>query len=185
MKIITSDYNTLKIYCNELINMAVTSGFSPDVIVGIPSGGTEIGRIMRDLAPEGCRYNECVIIRPSSKKKKSRLKRILPYLPTFILNFLRICEAKISFRFSSRGKINKVEIPDEIALYNRILIVDDAVDSGATLNTVYNAIHKIAPYAQIKTAAITVTLSNPIRDTDFSIFHNNTLVRFPWSMDAK
>ncbi|MBC7799187.1 MAG: hypothetical protein H7Z10_01075, partial [Gemmatimonadaceae bacterium] len=65
-----------------------------------------------------------------------------------------------------------------------VLIVDDAVDSGATLAAVLAEVRRLAPPgARIETAAITVTTAAPIATPDHALF-NRQLCRFPWSMDA-
>ena len=59
------------------------------------------------------------------------------------------------------------------------------MDSGASLFHLMHAIREINPVADIKTAVITLTNRHAIIKPDFMIFNNNTLVRFPWSEDAK
>ena len=68
----------------------------------------------------------------------------------------------------------------------RILIVDDAVDSGSTMAAVRKAINAIAnPSAVIKIAAITVTTPAPFIEPDFFLLYRYVLCRFPWSLDSK
>jgi len=66
----------------------------------------------------------------------------------------------------------------------RILVTDDAVDSGVTLSTVLRHLRKISSFdADFRSAAITQTLEHPIVTPDYLMFHG-TLCRFPWSFDA-
>ena len=65
----------------------------------------------------------------------------------------------------------------------KVLIVDDAVDSGATMLAVAEALREANPEAEIRTAAITVTTPKPLITPDYSMYKD--LIRFPWSMDAK
>lgn len=65
-----------------------------------------------------------------------------------------------------------------------ILVVDDAVDSGNTLMAVKETIESLDSDVEIRTAAITVTTSAPAIIPDYYIYHNRTLIRFPWSKDA-
>ena len=66
----------------------------------------------------------------------------------------------------------------------RILIADDAVDSGVTLATVLRLVDDVCPAGgEIRSAAITQTLENPTARPDYLLFRG-TLCRFPWSFDA-
>ena len=67
----------------------------------------------------------------------------------------------------------------------RILIIDDAVDSGATLAATIDHIQAIAgPDAVLRTAAITVTTAAPSIEPNFMLYRY-VLCRFPWSLDFK
>lgn len=66
----------------------------------------------------------------------------------------------------------------------RILVVDDAVDSGATLRTVIATIRSTWPDAEIRSAVLTVTRSRPLILPDYTLYPRGTLLRFPWSLDA-
>ena len=185
MKVVTLDYNKLEELCRQLCGQISESGYRPDLFLGIRSGGAEVGRIMYNYAPEGCHYLECTTQRQGTGRKKRLMKSIIGKLPGFILNCLRILEAKLTFSYKRRSKIEFVTLPGNISQYKRILVIDDAVDSGATLRAVYDAIHRRASSAEIKSTAITVTEKHPVVMPDFFIYHNSTLLRFPWSMDAK
>ena len=66
----------------------------------------------------------------------------------------------------------------------RILVADDAVDSGTTLASVLHLLADICPPGtEIRSAAITQTLENPRARPDYVLLHG-TLCRFPWSFDA-
>ena len=70
------------------------------------------------------------------------------------------------------------------AARQRILVADDAVDSGVTLGTVLRHLRAVCPSGtEIRTAAITQTLEKPMARPDYALFHG-TLCRFPWSFDA-
>jgi hypoxanthine phosphoribosyltransferase len=66
----------------------------------------------------------------------------------------------------------------------RVLVTDDAVDSGATLATVLRHIHAVCPPGvEVRSAVITQTLEQPMIKPNYALFHN-VLCRFPWSFDA-
>jgi hypoxanthine phosphoribosyltransferase len=67
---------------------------------------------------------------------------------------------------------------------SRILVTDDAIDSGATLATVLRLVRAVCPSGtEVRSAVITQTMEQPITTPDYVLFHD-TLCRFPWSFDA-
>ena len=66
----------------------------------------------------------------------------------------------------------------------RVLVVDDAVDSGVTLDTVFRSLRETAPPdTEVRAAVVTVTLDRPLIEPDFTLYRG-VLCRFPWSFDA-
>lgn len=66
----------------------------------------------------------------------------------------------------------------------RILIVDDAVDSGESMKKVVETVRGLNPRASVRTAAITLTTPAPAVSPDYYLY-NQVLVRFPWSKDYR
>ena len=67
---------------------------------------------------------------------------------------------------------------------HRLLVVDDAVDSGVTLATVIDLLRNTCPdRTEIRSAVITVTLEEPRAEPDYALYRG-VLCRFPWSFDA-
>jgi hypoxanthine phosphoribosyltransferase len=178
----------------QLANTSVT--FSPEVIIGIRSGGYVVAQAMADYFP----YSKLLPItrrRASTEKKQksSLVKNLLRTLPEAINSRLRIMEHIVLTQLF-KPKQN-VFIPDKEELKAirshlgqleqspSILIVDDSVDSGATLAAVVNLIRTIAGAgAIIKTAVITVTTTHPFIEPDY-LLYRYVLCRFPWSLDFK
>lgn len=80
------------------------------------------------------------------------------------------------------GLLSK-SVREVVSKAGRILIVDDAVDSGATLLRVAETLRSASPEAQIASAVITVTTRNPAIKPDYTLYNDRTLIRFPWSAD--
>lgn len=181
MKVITFDNKDLENHAASLAEMA--RGFKPDLIIGIITGGAVLGCMMKDKFPEAS-YIEIGNQRAGTKAKKY-LHNILKRLPRFITDSLRIIESK--YLSKKRIEIKRIELADDLKCKirdaQRILIVDDAVDSGATLSGVVNAVRGANRDAEIKTATITITTSSPIIIPDYFIYNSNILIRFPWSND--
>ena len=84
----------------------------------------------------------------------------------------------------------KVELPNDIDQLlksgkHNVLIVDDAIDTGATLKLIKETLEVKYPLTDTRIAVITVTSNHPLIDADYCLFHDRTLVRFPWSNDVK
>ena len=170
--------------------------FKPDLLIGIRSGGYVVAEAMVSSFPEATLLS-LTCRRPSTETKQnsSTLKNVLRKLPEFFTNRMRIIEhimltqlrtPKIN-RFSpDRAELTMIEnVIRQYGANPNILIVDDAVDSGATLATVVDIIRNIAgSEAIIKTAVITVTTVHPFIEPDY-LLYRYVLCRFPWSFDFK
>ena len=67
----------------------------------------------------------------------------------------------------------------------KILIIDDAIDSGDTLSAIVETLKKTNPKAKVATAVLTETTKNPAIRADYTLYRNQTLIRFPWSNDYR
>ena len=130
-------------------------------------------------------------------KVKSRLKQVrtlLSAVPQPVANLLRHVEHRLitaprAHRAQPR-QIDRTEVEnighcvDDVTSRARILVIDDAVDSGATLATALQVLRDVCPPGtEIRSAVITQTLDRPIVRPDY-VLHRGTLCRFPWSFDA-
>ena len=75
------------------------------------------------------------------------------------------------------------EAEELIADSSRLLLVDDAVDGGHTLQTAWRRLRELTT-ADIRAAALVVTRDDPVRDPDYALFRG-VLLRFPWSADTR
>lgn len=179
MRVITLNESDFEDKCLRL-QEAVAARFAPDLVVGIATGGLHVARYMFVDIPHVSVSRQ----RPSTRRKPRGIMASLPYCVT---NVLRMLESAI---LSCRRPVEvapPVIDSGDIAMISgarNILVVDDAVDSGATLAAVCAAVRASAREdARIMTAVVTVTTSRPLLRPDFCIFDNRTLVRFPWSKD--
>lgn len=185
MKVITLNRNDIKEYCKQLYYKIKSSGMQPDLILAIKNGGIEIGEeLYRNFKNENCEFQICHPVRKKSQNKKI-LKDLISNLPYFILDYIRIFEAKFLFKKNLRGDFIKIEFPQKLKSYKSILIVDDAIDSGQTLNLVHKAIEQMNPSATLKSCVFTITRPNPLIRPDFYLYNDQILIRFPWSIDSK
>ncbi len=181
MKVTTLDPIDFAEACLQL--EGITRVFSPDLIVGIATGGEIVARAM---------YAELQHVAVLARRPSTALKErcgvvwmLVRRMPLWMRNAMRVVEAKI---FNNRkSSLAPIELDDAlcktIASYQRILIVDDAIDSGATMVRVVEAVRRIVPEAQIATAVINVTTKSHLVEPDYRLYADRRLVRFPWSKD--
>lgn len=184
--------------CDELAQKVVQEGRRPDVVLGIRTGGALVGeRVAQALADAGhpVRYMVVTCRRPTTKwKQRIGLQVLLRRMPRWSVDMLRRIEAGfvglgITRRNGSKAE-RRVEWGDagdvsflEQARGCEVLVVDDAVDSGATLAAVLDSVRALNAGLVLHTAAIVVTQEHAACMPDY-VLYRQSLVRFPWSMDA-
>jgi hypoxanthine phosphoribosyltransferase len=187
--------------CGRLWDIAEQS-FRPDLVVGIRSGGWWVAEEMRMArAPSGVVFVPLTCRRPTSdvKGKSPAFKLLLKALPYVVLDVLRLLEYYAltlpRCRAVSKNGAAELRLPDATEMDAvraaaarlrpgaRVLVVDDSLDSGATLASVIKTLQRVLPVdAAVRTAAFTVLGPSPIVDADFFLYHRINC-RFPWSYD--
>jgi glycosyltransferase involved in cell wall biosynthesis/hypoxanthine phosphoribosyltransferase len=164
--------------------MVLSDGYIPDVIVGIRHGGLCVAEALAGLFPEA-KMTAVDMKRPGSRLK-CHAKNFMKHLPQGLLDRFRIWESNLMERGSVSVHV-PVCIPDELKSLEdvKVLVVDDAVDSGATLGSVMENLRRVSPRASFRSAVLTVTTRKPAVRPDYCLYDNNILIRFPWSMDWK
>ncbi|MDB5396460.1 MAG: hypothetical protein JWM91_3966 [Rhodospirillales bacterium] len=183
--------------CAELMDLA-SADHRPDALIAIPTGGLVVGQSMAKATGGDMPVLPLTCRRPSSKLKSrgSVVRKIVGGLPRPIVDRLRLAEHALltrrsaappaaPYRFAVEELNTLVQWMATTATPPSLLIVDDAVDSGATLSQVMDAVRRHAPSgSRVRSAVITVTTDWPLIRPDFTLF-NRQLCRFPWSMDAR
>jgi hypothetical protein len=173
----------------------VEADYAPTLIVGIRTGGLIVAQAMALAAtprlpvfPLTCRR-----VTTDAKSRLPLLRTLLGILPRPVVNLLpagaSLCHrgARAPRPAAGGRPRGAAAIGDHLAALPspaRILIADDAVNSGVTLATVLRLVSDVCPVGdEIRSAAITQTLENPTARPDYLLFRG-TLCRFPWSFDA-
>lgn len=182
MKVLTLDSILLAEECRRLAECVNNSGFRPDAVVAVRRGGSFVASAMAEYIGERPVFTvDCS--RQSTRHKGNLMRTVLKCMPLTVRDWLR----NVEHRFLTRRKTSPAtvlpDVPSEISHYRRILILDDAVDTGVTLQAVYRAVSAAAPSSYIRTAVLTVTTAFPLIFPDYTL-HRNLLLRFPWSLDA-
>ncbi|HTW72132.1 MAG TPA: phosphoribosyltransferase family protein [Acetobacteraceae bacterium] len=181
--------------CASLMQQAMDR-FDPDVLVGVRTGGLVVAEAMADsvqnrvpVMPLTCRRAST-----SAKSRFGLLPAVLAVLPQAVVDGLRWLEHRLLSalrrRKSTPQEIDHAEamaIGEYLTAHaaaRRVLVVDDAVDSGVTLSTVLRLLREAAPGGtELRSAVVTVTLDQPLVEPDFALYRG-VLCRFPWSFDA-
>jgi hypoxanthine phosphoribosyltransferase len=175
----------------------VEQDYSPTLVVGIRTGGLVVAQHMAHSAAASVPVLP-VTCRRAATGRKSRIplfRATLMTLPAPVVDILRRLEHRWFIASRAQTVRSQVIDADEVdavadqtarrAVPSRILLTDDAVDSGITLSTVLHHLRAACPSdTEIRTAVITQTLAQPIACPDYALFHG-TLCRFPWSFDAR
>ncbi len=186
MKVITVNEEGFWKMCQCLEKEVLDSGYMFDTLVGIARAGVYV-------ADRFDAENKFIITsqRSGTSAKKGILVSILRVLPAFVNGFLRCVEAKWlemkdSFRNRELKKIDLDPLLRERLAQGacKVLVVDDAVDSGLSLLSVVEAMKIVSNDNEIRTAVITVTRKEPMVEPDYALFRDSTLIRFPWAVDV-
>ncbi len=180
--------------CRELVERARRDGFEPDCIVGIESGGAIVAEHACRACHDGVLFLTCRLQRPTTAgKRKSKLVHALRYMPYVLSNNLRrIEDVVLARRNAKKGNrpLPRIDVDAMMAEISargarRVLILDDAVDSGVTMLALLAALEPLrSTGVTIRTAAINVSRSDARFWPDYNI-HSEVLCRFPWSHDAR
>ena len=193
----TLDAYALREAAEKLMAMA-EKDFSPNLLIGIRSGGYVVAEAMSESIGGRILLLPITRQRPSTEKKKQSagFKEILARMPYLVTNRLRVLEHRLLTEWKPKApKPSFVPDPAEIAEISyqlqqlgkdaRILIIDDSVDSGATLLVVRDTIVALADEeAEVRTASVTITTPSPLIQPDFFLYQY-VLCRFPWSFDFR
>lgn len=175
----------------------VRADFQPDALIGIRSGGLHVADAMaRSLRTQLPVLSiTCRRASTAHKQRSSTLKSLVTSLPRPIVDKLRVWEHAMLTRRSRPVADHPYHFdPAELATLDdwlaqagdrpSLLVVDDAIDTGATLSHVMDMLQRHAPQqARIKSAVITVTTRQPLIQPWYSLY-DRQLCRFPWSLDA-
>ena len=200
MSVITLTPSLLAKACSQLSHRVKAEGCCPSVLIGIQQGGAEVAKLMKEDFPDAA-YCEVRLSRPDTPQKSQGWRhRLLYYMPIWLCNYLRAVESRVN-EWQSKGKepvrLGEIRLPDDIAsILNPstpsnsstpplVLLIDDAIDTGATIQQARRQLLEQFPNITLRVAVITVTTPHPICDADFCLYHNRTLCRFPWSNDYR
>lgn len=180
-KVMDVDLDLLRIMSIDLAKKIKAQGYKPDHILYIERAGILTGYEISKY------FNTPVSGIVSSRSGscfKSSVKSILRLLPRFITHFLRRLELGSSIHNvnSKRNVICQKPLPPK---NKKILVVDDALDTGHSIAAVLNWLKRHDfDLSGVKTAVLTTTGKKHYISADFTLL-DNTICAFPWSYDSR
>lgn len=184
MKVTTLNDEAFAEACRRLEER--TRAFGPDLVVGIATGGELVAGRMFASVP----HVSVASRRPTTaaKERCGGVWRLVRRLPLWMRDALRLAEARMLSARKPR-QIEAVELSPSAAIAiagaRRVLIVDDAIDSGATMARVLEAVRSVGGERQTATAVINVTTKKHLVEPDYRLYADRRLVRYPWSKDFR
>ena len=155
------------------------SHFEPDIVIYLETGARLLAAHFHKLTGISAAP---LTIQRSGSSTKAHIVSVLCALPRFLQNLLR----RIERQFVSRG-VNKRKIakaPEVDLLGKKVLILDDAADSGQSLLLARRwVLERGGAEENIRMATIAVTQPEAEEIVDFWMYRQ--LCRFPWSSDSR
>ena len=176
-----------------LLSQKVSETYSPNLIIGILTGGGYVGREMMKSFNNDVAYTKMKLQRGSKKAKEAtNIKMLLKSLPEFILNFLRVVEVEfleLKAKFVKPNRYGVIKFSDDVVQLlqkkrQKILLVDDCIDTGYPLKIIKEYIENYYPDNEIKIAVVTTAHRHPVIEADYQLY-KRVLIRFPWAYDTK
>lgn len=170
------------------------SGYTPTHYVAIARAGVHV---VDSMGVVGGNIQRVRVSRPSTpgKQKSKVISMLLLKVPYSITNIVRRIEHfwLNTKRISKNEEANSDVMASLVKHFSamdypegsKVLVVDDAVDSGNTLSIVKRTLNEVFGDAiQVRTAVIVVTTKSPQEFPDYYLMRDK-LCRFPWSSDFK
>lgn len=130
--------------------------YQPDLVVFIAKSGFLFAKPIAEYF--GCEMADILVSRPASEIK-DKLKTVIGIIPEKVV--MKILKMPLMYKFNEKKEERNVELSARYKEENRnphekILIVDDSVDTGLTLQCVYKIVRKNFPGAVVRTASYAV-----------------------------
>lgn len=158
--------------------------FKPEAIV-------YVGEAPTLLAYELNKYFSIPMYRIEARRAGTRLEEIsklilppiLKYLPRTLRDIIRTIKESTLDSYRTNAQV-LVYFKNRADLHGkRILLLDDAIDTGNTIARCKEYLAKFDKINSMKIAVVTVTRKNPIILPDYKVY--SEICQFPWSVDSE
>lgn len=164
---------------------SINKNYSPDLIIFVAKAGFIIGyEFSKEMKVPMIGIKT---VRETGNNVKSIIAPVFRKLPDFIRNILISVELKLGVHERNNKRIADFLNMEEVKLYKyakTILVVDDSIDTGASILAVKKCISQEFPEAEIKIAGLNVwDKSRSKVSIDFALYIN-TIIKSPMSKDS-
>lgn len=190
------DNSGLRSLCRRLADLVRT--FQPDLVVGIANGGTVVAQEIVEALGRRPRLVVVTSQRPGTQvKSRPLVARAIRSMPRRLTNPARWLEVELRearHHLAHRRTtvletplVGRVASPHVLTAamrdVERVLVVDDTVDSGQTLAGVVALAQRANRAAEVRTAVLASTWRRPPLQPDY-VLEPRVLLRLPTSIDA-
>ena len=172
IKVVEKTKKDVEIDCRKWAK-EIESEFCPDIVVFIAKSGYLMGR---PIAEEIGKPLYAISANRAGNEIKNGALHFKKLIPKFLVK--TIISSPIKFYLHSKKKSRNV-VPSNLLkniddkCIENILLIDDAVDTGWTIKSVYEELHKIFSKATIKVASYVVSdYSKKVVKIDFYRYRN-------------
>lgn len=163
----------------------IKKSYQPDLIIYIARGGYLIGKQMKEVF-------QVPMIGVSTVRDGNSLKEkigpVIAMFPNCIRNLLISIEVKSNKHAkNTERKVRFLKGVEDVKDKNiqKILVAEDSVDTGNSLQQAIKTIRTVFPDAEIKVASLNVwDKSKRIAHVDYALY-KNTIIKSPMSKDSK
>ena len=182
MEYIELSLENVKEKSNELNKMIMKDKFDYELVIFIAKGSYPIARELSLL-------NNVPLLEISATRKGGKIKKIIKPLMKVVPKKILISLRKKEMNSTYHEKNNDRNITFDENNYkkylscNKILLVDDSIDSGYSIIEVKKVLEKYFSSADIKVAVFN-TMKKSIIKPEFTLYED-TMICGPWSNDSK
>lgn len=161
----------------------VIDNYEFDLIIYVAKSGFLLADTLSNLT--GIDFVEIKSERQYLTNKDDRLIKLISHLPNVAVKALKITERKLNFYDDNDERYlsyDKDEFEEKSP--SKILIVDDVVDTGYTVEKIKEEISKVYEDSIVKVAVLSYFDDRNAKKPDFYLYEN-TVLSAPWTIDSK
>lgn len=154
----------------------ISENYQPDIIIFLAKSGFLFARPLAEYFK--CDMADILVSRPSNRGK-DRIRKYIPRLPKQILYFA--LKSKFAYGYHDKNSEREIKITKRFAdidfsQYQKILLVDDSIDTGWSMCKAVELLQKRAAHCEIKIAGYCMIAMSQMRvKTDF-VRYKDTIV---------
>lgn len=163
--------------------LKIIDDFDFDTVVYISKSGYLIGDAIGSISDKN--ILEIKSKRPGADKKHKYLPDIVNKLPKDLIYYLKVYERKLSYYDVVKERTLYYDEEEAKELKpEKILIFDDSVDTGYTIEKVKQKIESLYKDAEIKIAALNYFTDRNSIKPDYYLY-TDSVISAPWTIDSK